>query len=814
MFYIAISRGSFMRKNKSIKEPKIHEFDGLFKKMVETVPEGIILIHAKTLNVEFINESLSRLLNISGDAFIGREIPHLDLFCEIDFFKKIIDELKSKPLIRYEDCLLNSGKNQKIYVGVIGHVFEFNNVRYIKLHIRDETKRREIEENLRRSELSLNEAQHQARIGSWTWDPKTDDPVWSEEMFHIFGMDSKLPPANFTEAPTLYAPKSWELLKNAVENTLLSGESYELDTEVIKKDGTHIWATCRGNAVWDSNGNILGLRGSVQDINDRKITEKLEAETEILKRADRMKSMFLANMSHELRSPLNSIIGFSEMLKDGLLGDLTERQRKYIGNMYNSGEHLLSLINDILDLSKVESGTMTLDMEPIDISTLLSNGLDMVGEKALKHRITLISDIDKNIGAFLADARKVKQIVYNLLFNAIKFTNDGGKITLIARLKQSNDVGNLSGIIPGRNFKLPENEFKEFVEISVVDNGIGIPTPALDQLFQPFSQVDSGLSRKFEGTGLGLALVKQMTELHGGTVMVESSPGQGSIFSVWLPLRYPVEKPTPAAEYMILPNVKKGEQEKQTVLVVEDDDQAAELIRIQLESENLRAFHVKSAEAALELVKEVTPDLITLDILLPGMDGWEFLGRIKQIPALSKTPVVIISMVASETKGISLGASAVLQKPIGRDELHKTLSSIGFHEKLREYPYRILVVDDDPDSVEILAGHLNIFGFLVVRAYGGREAIHEAHRIKPDLIVLDLMMPEVSGFDVVEDIKGHTDTINIPIIMVTSRLITNDERGRLKVYGINIHGKSEINHDSFMHEVRRVLSINNIKGIK
>ena len=255
--------------------------------------------------------------------------------------------------------------------------------------------------------------------------------------------------------------------------------------------------------------------------------------------ANRSKDEFLANMSHELRTPLNAIIGFSEVLKDGLMGEMTDQQRRFIGQIFSSGNHLLALINDILDLSKVESGTMTLDLEPVQVSSLFVNSVSIIREKAAAHHIRLSIDAAEELGSFHADARKLKQIAYNLLANAVKFTDEGGEVTLrVGRVPRA-EVGQLSGSWAGRIFPLADNEFAEFLKLSVTDNGIGISPEGLEQLFKPFSQIDSGLARKYEGTGLGLAMVKLLAELHGGAVAVQSAVGEGSCFMVWLPLRAP-----------------------------------------------------------------------------------------------------------------------------------------------------------------------------------------------------------------------------------------------------------------------------------
>ena len=263
----------------------------------------------------------------------------------------------------------------------------------------------------------------------------------------------------------------------------------------------------------------------------------LAADNAGLAAANRMKSEFLAAMSHELRTPLNAIIGFSEVLHDGLAGAMNGRQGEFVETILGSGRHLLSLVNDILDLSKVESGQMTLDIEAVPVSSLFDNSLMLVREKAAARRIRLIADATLSPDSIRADARKVKQVVYNLLANAVKFTADVGHVSLHASRVSRADVGRLSGPWKGRSLPLADNEFTEFLQISVTDSGIGIATGGLPRLFRAFSQIDGGLSRKFEGTGLGLALVKQFVELHGGTVAVESAVDEGSRFVVWLPVR-------------------------------------------------------------------------------------------------------------------------------------------------------------------------------------------------------------------------------------------------------------------------------------
>ena len=262
----------------------------------------------------------------------------------------------------------------------------------------------------------------------------------------------------------------------------------------------------------------------------------LEEKNLELEHASHMKSEFLATMSHELRTPLNAVIGFSEALKDGLVGDMSDIQREYIGDIFTSGQHLLSLINDILDLSKVEAGMMDLELEAVELAGLLANSLLIVREKAALQRIQLKLESQDDFGTLELDLRKTKQIIYNLLANAVKFSEHGGSVTLSVREVDRAQVGQIPGDWPTHGFALQPSEHQQFLELSVSDTGIGIARDDMSKLFKAFSQIDSSLARKFEGTGLGLAMVKQLTDLHGGSVAVASREGAGARFVVWLPL--------------------------------------------------------------------------------------------------------------------------------------------------------------------------------------------------------------------------------------------------------------------------------------
>jgi signal transduction histidine kinase/CheY-like chemotaxis protein/HAMP domain-containing protein len=519
--------------------------------------------------------------------------------------------------------------------------------------------------------------------------------------------------------------------------------------------------------------------------------------------ANKIKSEFLANMSHELRTPLNAIIGFSDVIKDGLLGELTQRQKEYITDIYQSGQHLLSLINDILDLSKIEAGKMSLDLEAVSVEELVETSLSVIREKATAHRIKLHCCIEDNLPMIDLDQRKTKQILYNLLSNATKFSADHTQVTLTVQRVGVFEIKNWhSERTTAICLALPEGDFKEFLALSVEDQGIGIQCDDAPRLFQPFSQIDASLARQYEGTGLGLVMVMRMAALHGGTVAVSSDPGQGSCFTVWLPWRRSLSISRQSQVDHI--SADQG-AEPGLVLIVEDNDEAAELECLQLQSVGMNVLRVSCAEEALALLGSRHPMLIVLDILLPGMDGWEFLIQIKREHSPWRyVPVVIASVAVDNNKGFALGAAQILQKPIARSELDALVQRIDTNlgdvcEK------KVLIIDDDARSVEIFAAYLSGSGYRALGAQTARAGIDLAGEELPDLILLDLMMSDMSGFDVVDALRVNATTARIPIVVVTAKQLTAKDRAALNGHVNAILQKTTFNHERFIGEVKRAL---------
>ena len=516
-----------------------------------------------------------------------------------------------------------------------------------------------------------------------------------------------------------------------------------------------------------------------------RLLEKLQEANADLMEANRHKTVFLANMSHELRTPLNAILGFSELLIDSENGQFPAATTlRFLEQIHSSGKHLLELINDILDLSKIEAGQMELHLQMVSVEDVVSQVAGIVEPLVAQRRIRLEFEAT-GAGQILADEGKLKQMIMNLVSNAIKFTSDGGEVTI----KAARAVDRL--------------------EIVVSDNGIGIAEDDIKRLFKEFQQVDSEANRKQQGTGLGLVLTRSFAILHGGDVRVESELGKGSRFTIYLPLeaRSPDRVPrAPDRKIEAAVDVSRP-----LVLVVEDDPASAELITRQIERAGFRTENARNGLEALAMAKEHKPVAITLDILLPGVDGWEVLGRLKRDDMTRDVPVIVVSVVDNPELGTALGALDYFVKPVDSKELVKRLNSFTSKPKSNGQQARILIVDDEAANRDWLMHVLEPAGFKVIFATGGQEAIQLARSGKPDLVVLDLLMPEVSGFDVVEALSKHKATKGIPIIVLTAKQLTDADLDQLDGHVSTILSRGSIGAVDLIGELQVALNIPAVK---
>lgn len=482
------------------------------------------------------------------------------------------------------------------------------------------------------------------------------------------------------------------------------------------------------------------------------LIDRLEAANVHLMDANRHKSVFLANMSHELRTPLNAILGFSELLSDDTTGRFdTNTRRRFLGQIHSSGQHLLELINDILDLSKVEAGQMDLHKQNVRVKEMLQAVVATIDPLALTKDIRVDSEADLEL-QLVADAAKLRQMLLNLLSNAIKFTPTGGRVSVRAHA-----VG-------------------PWIEIAVSDTGIGIANADFGRLFTEFQQLDAGPGREQEGTGLGLALTKRFAELHGGQVSVQSEPGKGSTFILRLPAGAAVPTTTPSPPPVV---IRSSDPARPLILLVEDNPEAAEILARHLDAGGFRIEIARTGIEAVAMARDLKPVAITLDILLPEIDGWEVLTRLKAEELTRNIPVVIVTVIDNPALGRALGALDYFVKPVDGSALLSRLGEYTFTTKVVTEDIRVLVVDDEPANLDLLGALLEAAGFSVLRATGGQEGIDLAKSRIPHLILLDLMMPAVTGFDVVEALRADESTRSIPIMVLTAKGLTEDDKRAL-----------------------------------
>ena len=541
-----------------------------------------------------------------------------------------------------------------------------------------------------------------------------------------------------------------------IDETLSAGKQWAGILISRARDERLVYLETAITPMRDADGRITHHMAVKRDITARikaeaelrRKQEELEQARDAALEASRAKSQFLANMSHELRTPLNAIIGYAEMLIEDAEDDDLPEFADDLGKVRKAGQHLLSLINDVLDISKIEAGAMKLHLEAFDVRTTVAGVVTTVEPLLVERRNKLQVFYGDGLGTMTADLTKVRQTLLNLLGNAAKFT-EAGEVTL--RVSKTVDGG------------------EPFFEFEIRDTGIGIGPEHLGRLFRPFMQADSSTSRRFGGTGLGLAISSRFCTMMGGRIEVESEEGVGSVFRVLLPQEVgEADEETGRA-------TPRPEPKGRTVLVIDDDPTIRELLTRKLAP---AGFHVQTAVDGVEglaRARDLRPDAIVLDVMMPELDGWAVLTELKGDERTTGIPVVLLTILEQSEVGFSLGAVDYLIKPVQTSRLIGVL-----RRHCRNDSARVLVIDDDPPSRDLVRSGLEAAGHIVQVAHNGQQGIEAIEQDPPDLIVLDLLMPVLDGFAVVEHLEKTPTLRRIPVVIVTAKDLTSEDRAMLR----------------------------------
>jgi len=536
--------------------------------------------------------------------------------------------------------------------------------------------------------------------------------------------------------------------------------------------------------------NAEDARDSLRQVNEgleQKVAERtaeLERAVVAAKEANQAKSSFLAKMSHELRTPMNAIIGYSEMLREDAADKGEADTAEDLQKILSAAHHLLGLINDVLDLSKIEAGKMQLYLETFDLQTLVHEVSSTIAPLVEKRKNELIVNCTPAIGSMYGDATKIRQALLNLLSNASKFTENGR-----IELKIEREIG----------------DQQVWVLMHVIDTGIGMTEEQLGRLFKAFTQADASTSSKFGGTGLGLAITKQFAQMMGGDITVKSTPGAGSTFTIRVPARV---KPARSPYAITDKESQPGPAPKGRVLVIDDDEAVHVVLTNMLTREGYSTRNAHDGKEGLRIAREYRPDIVILDILMPGMDGWSVLSQLKAMPGFADIPIILLTMLENKEMGFALGAADYLTKPIDAQKLLPVLE----RHRTPKQAGTVLVVEDDPPSRELLVRMLEKENIVVKEAGNGKEALDVIQGgVLPDMIILDLVMAEMDGFEFLRQIHPHPEWSKIPVVVVSSLDLNNEAQQALKGQVERIFQKGSFAREDLLREVRETINQHMLK---
>jgi len=759
-----------------------------FHQIFEASPDAILQVDRQG-HIVLANSLASEMLRCGLDQLVGESV---DQFVPGRFrgrHPEYREHYQAKPAVRPMgsglDLWARRADGTEFPVDITLSPLDTKDGPQVMCVVRDMTDRKRIEEDLRR-QAQLIEASHDAVI---VREPGGRILQWNAGAQEIYGWTAGEAVGQVShELFQTGFPVSLEEVGTALDR----GGRWDGELRHTRRDGARITVESRHILVRGTHGAPAAVLEINRDITLRKQAEEavaalntklaatnkeLELRNREVERANRMKSEFLASMSHELRTPLNAIIGFSDLLAEQTAGALSSKQQRFVTHIQQGARHLLALINDILDLSKVEAGRLELNRESVPLATALAEVLISIRAAAAAKGIAVHSSIGPDMTVF-ADRVRFKQILVNLLGNAVKFTPADGKIWVEAAERR------------GR------------VTVSVSDTGLGIPIEEQEAIFDAFHQAGATTKGIKEGTGLGLAITKRLVEEHGGRIWVESEPGKGARLSFTMPAGH-VSTADAAPEDSGAAGEPWPPRDRPLVLIVDDEAPARELLASWLEPAGYELITAGTAADALAKAAEHVPDAITLNMLMPGKGGWDTLYALKKTPVTAAIPVIVVTVVDEPKIGLALGAAEYLVKPVDKEVLLEAVRR--FIGPGSNGPAKILVVDDEAGTRELLKEMLESDGYIPVLAASGTAALEALARISVSAILLDLIMPEMDGFELLLRMKEEPGLRNIPVLVLTAKDLTDHEIEMLRHETIGLFQKDREWKKQLLADLRRAV---------
>ena len=774
-----------------LAQEAIRQNEVRLRAVLKNAPEGIIMIDDNGSILSF-NPAAEYLFGYEAKEVVGKNIDMIIPAPTLD------SHAHGAPNILWKDD--PQGYRPRELIGInkrgarfsielsVSEVIESENRLFVGF-VRDISERKRSEAALRKSEERLLRAQSVAQMGDWEYAPRRNALYWSKSLHELTNTDPRQP-LDYQKVLNLIHPEDqaivWKALRHMIRTRLPVSQEFRF----LVGDGSVRWVMALAERATDIHGKTSGYFGVIQDITDRKRTEakahaalieRLKAETR-----NKAKSQFLANMSHELRTPLNAIIGYSEMLHEDATSEGNTLMAEDLNKIQIAGKHLLSLINEVLDLAKIEAGKMTLQLESFSVVDLIEEVATTLQPLAGKNGNRLIVEHSPDIGCMYADPTRFRQTLINLGGNACKFTQSGE-----IRIRATRAC--IDGI--------------EWIMAEVSDNGIGMTPEQQTHLFEPFVQADDSTTKRFGGTGLGLAISRSFCEMMGGTITLESSPGKGSRFSVWLPAIVTDTKSVDSETAPFIPDnyrfTLNADQELRnriiTVLVITEDPQIQDSMNQQLVQFGFRLALAKTGQDAIGLARESLPGIIIID-LASCQIAKEFLLAVKSDSVIHAIPIVALASPEEVKPHCSADFDACISKPI---EWNSLISFIqGFVRK--QLPRQILIVDDDETIRSLLRSRLQSHGWKIAEAENGKAALSMLEHFTPSVVILDLLMPEMDGFETLKNIRATPLFKDLPVIVLTGTELLNQAKDELEHSVTAIVSKNTGNAISLCEKVRKI----------